>query len=65
VKIIMYKTIVLLVVLHECESLCLPLREEHKLKKMRRLFGPEWDEVMRGRRKLHNEELVIHTFHRI
>jgi hypothetical protein len=24
---------------------------------LRRIFGPKWDEIMRGWRKLHNEEL--------
>jgi hypothetical protein len=38
------------------------LREEHRLRVfenrvLRRIFGPKRDEVMGGRRKLHNEEL--------
>jgi len=38
------------------------LREERRLrvfenKVLRRIFGPKWDEVTRGWRKLHNEEL--------
>jgi hypothetical protein len=42
--------------------LSLTVREEHKLrvfenKLMRRIFGPKWDGVTRGWRKLHNEEL--------
>jgi hypothetical protein len=62
VKIKIYKTIILLVVLYECETLSLTLREEHRL----RVFG---NRVVRGRlgpkrfeetgvwRKLHNKEL--------
>jgi hypothetical protein len=41
-------------VLYECETWSLPLREEHRL---RRIFGPKRDEVIGGWRKLHNEEL--------
>jgi hypothetical protein len=42
--------------------LSLTLREEHRLRVfenrvLRRIFGPKRDEVMRGWRKLHNEEL--------
>jgi hypothetical protein len=38
------------------------LREEHRLKvfenrMLRRIFGPKSDDVIGGRRKLHNEEL--------
>jgi hypothetical protein len=40
----------------------LTLREEHRLRVfenrvLRRIFGPKRDEVTRGWRKLHNEEL--------
>jgi hypothetical protein len=35
--------------------------EEHRLRvfetRMLRIFGPKWDEVMGGRRKLHHMEL--------
>jgi hypothetical protein len=42
--------------------LSLTLREEHRLRVfenrvLRRIFGPNRDELMRGLRKLHNEEL--------
>jgi hypothetical protein len=45
VKIGIYKTIILLVVLYGCETQSLTLREEHKLrvfenKVLRRIFGP-------------------------
>jgi hypothetical protein len=62
VKIKIYKTIILPVVLYGCEMLSLMLREEHRLRVfgnrvLRRIFGPERDEVTGGWRKLHNEEL--------
>jgi hypothetical protein len=57
-----YKTIILPVILYECKTWSLTLREEHRLrvfenKVLRRIFGPKRDEVMGGWRKLHNEEL--------
>jgi hypothetical protein len=33
------------------------LREQHRLRVIRRIFGPKRDEVTGGWRKLHNEEL--------
>jgi hypothetical protein len=50
------------VVLYECESWSLTLREEHRPKifenrVLRRIFGPKRDEVTGRWRKLHNEEL--------
>jgi hypothetical protein len=62
VKIKIYKTIILPVVLYGCETLPLTLREEHRLRVfenrvLRTIFGPKRDEVTRGWRKLHNEEL--------
>jgi hypothetical protein len=35
----------------------LTLREKHRLRVLRRLFGPKKDEETGGWRKLHNEEL--------
>jgi hypothetical protein len=35
----------------------LTVREDHKLKVLRRIFGPKRDGVMGGWRKLHNKEL--------
>jgi hypothetical protein len=66
VKIITYKTKVLLVVLYGCETLSLILTEEHGLTAfetsvLRRIFGPWRDKVMGDWRKLHNEEL--HNMH--
>jgi hypothetical protein len=45
-----------------CETSFLTLREEHRLRVfenrvLRRIFGPNRDEVTGGWRKLHNEEL--------
>jgi hypothetical protein len=62
VKVKIYKTIILPVVLCGCETCSLTLREEHRLRVfenrvLRRIFGPRRDEVMGEWRKLHNEEL--------
>jgi hypothetical protein len=61
-KIRIYKTIVLPVVLYGCETWSLTLREEHRLRVfenrvLRRIFGPKKDEVTGEWKKLHNEEL--------
>jgi hypothetical protein len=50
------------VVLYQCETWSLTVREEHKLRvfenrKLRRIFGPKREGVTGGWRKLHNEEL--------
>jgi hypothetical protein len=55
--------VILPLVLYGCETWSLTLREEHRLRVfenrvLRRIFGPKRDEVMGGRRKLHNEELL-------
>jgi hypothetical protein len=62
IKIRIYRTIILPVVLYGCETWSLTLREEHRLRVfenrvLRRIFGPRRDEVTGDRRKLHNEEL--------
>jgi hypothetical protein len=61
-KIRIYETIILPVVLYGCETWSLKLREEHRLRVfenrvLRRVFGPKRDEVTGEWRKLHNEEL--------
>jgi len=61
-KIKIYRTVILPVVLYGCETWSLTLREERKLSVfenmvLRRMFGPRRDEVMREWRRLHNEEL--------
>jgi hypothetical protein len=62
VKIKIYRTIMLPVVLYGCESWSLTLREERRLrvfenKVLRRVFGPKRDEVTGEWRRLHNKEL--------
>ena len=62
VKIKIYRTIILPVVLYGCETWSLTLREERKLRVfenmvLRRIFGPRRDEVTVEWRRLHNEEL--------
>jgi hypothetical protein len=61
-KIKIYRTIILPVVLYGCETLSLTLREEYRLRVfenrvLRRIFGPKRDEVTREWRKLNNGEL--------
>jgi hypothetical protein len=60
IKIRIYKTMVLPVVLYGCETWSLTLKEEHRLRvfenrMLRRMLKRE--EVTGGWRKLHNEEL--------
>ena len=43
-KIMVYRSIIL-PVLYVCETWSLTLREEHRLRVFRRIFGPERDEV--------------------
>ena len=62
IKIKIYRTVILLVVLYGCETWSLTLREERRLRMfeirvLRVLFGPKRDEVTGEWRKLHNEEL--------
>jgi hypothetical protein len=64
VKVKIYKTVILSVVLDECETWSVTLRAEHRLKLfenrvLRRIFRPKRDEVTGERRKLHSEELHI------
>jgi hypothetical protein len=61
-KIKIYRTIILPVVMYGYETWSLTLREERKLRVfdnnvLRRIFGPKRDEVTGEWRKLHNEEL--------
>jgi hypothetical protein len=62
VKVNIYKTIILPVVLYGCETWSLTLREEHRWRVfenrvLRRIFGRKRDEVTGEWRKLHSEEL--------
>jgi hypothetical protein len=61
-KIKIYGTIILPIVLYGCETWSLTLREERGLRvfenrMLRRAFGPKRDKVTGEWRKLHNEEL--------
>jgi hypothetical protein len=62
VKIKIYKTVILPVVLYEYETWSFTLREEHRLRVfenrvVRRIFGSKRDKVTGDLRKLHDEEL--------
>jgi hypothetical protein len=62
IKIKIYRTIILPVVLYGCETWSLTFCEERRLRVfenrvLRRVFGPKRDEVAGERRKLHKEEL--------
>jgi len=59
-KIKIYRTLILPVVLYGCETWSLTLREERRLRVfenrvLRRVFGPKRDEITGEWRKLHNE----------
>jgi len=61
-KIKIYRTIILPVVLYGCETWSLTMREKRRLRVfenrvLRRVFGPKRDEVTEELRKLHDEEL--------
>jgi hypothetical protein len=61
-KIRIYRTIILTVVLYGCETWSLTLREKHRLRVfenrvLRRVFGPKRDKVRGKWRKRHNDEL--------
>ena len=63
-KIKIYRTIILPVVLYGCETWSMTLREERRLRVfenrvLRRIFGSKRDEVTGEWKKLHNEELNI------
>jgi hypothetical protein len=58
-KVKIYRTVILPVVLYGCETWSLTLREEHKLSvsenRVLRIFGPKMEEDG-SRRKFHNDE---------
>jgi hypothetical protein len=61
IKIKIYKTVILPVVLYECETWSFTLGEEHRLmvfekRVLRKIFGPKMEEDGSWR-KLHNDEL--------
>jgi hypothetical protein len=62
-KIKIYRTIILPVVVYGCETWSLTLREERRLhvfenRVLRRIFAPKRDKVTGEWRKLHNKELI-------
>ena len=62
IKIKIYRTVILPVVLYGCDTWSLTLREEHKLRVfenrvLRKMSGSKKDEVTGEWRKLHNDEL--------
>ena len=57
INIQIYRTVILPVLLYGCETWLLTLREERRLRVLRRIFGPKRDEVIGEWEKLHNEEL--------
>jgi hypothetical protein len=62
IKLRIYKTIMLPMVLYESETWSLTLREGHRLRLyqnrvLRRIAGTRRDEMAGGWRQLHNEEL--------
>jgi hypothetical protein len=64
VKVKIYKTTILPVVLYGCETLSLTLGEEHRMRVfenrvIRRISGPKRNEVTGKWRMLHSEELHI------
>jgi hypothetical protein len=64
VKIKIYKTIILPVGLHGCETWSLTKREEHRLRVfenrvLRRIFGPRRDEVTGGWKKKYVSGITI------
>jgi hypothetical protein len=61
-KIKIYRSIILPVVLYGCETWSLTLREDHRLRvfenrMLRRIFGPKRDDLTGEWSRLHNEEL--------
>jgi hypothetical protein len=61
VKVKIYKTIILPVVLYGCETWSLILRDEHRLmvfenRVLKKIFGPKRDEVTGEWRKLHTNQ---------
>jgi hypothetical protein len=70
-KIKIYRIIFLLLVVYGCGTWSLTLREERRLRVfenrvLRRIFGPNRNEVIGEWRKLHNEELhALYSSHNI
>jgi hypothetical protein len=70
IKVKIYKTVILPVVLYGCETWSLTLREEHRLRVcenrvLRRIFVTKKDEVMREQRSCTVGSFLICTHHQI
>jgi hypothetical protein len=68
VKVRIYKTIILPVVLYGCETWSLTIREEHKLRMfenrvLRRIFGPNRAGVTEGVKSCITRSFIISTLH--
>jgi hypothetical protein len=66
-KIKIYRTVILPVVLYGCETWSLALREEHRLRVfenrvLRKIFGPKRDVVTGEWRKMHNGGEVYNLY---
>jgi hypothetical protein len=62
IKIKMYRSMILPVVVYGCETWSVTLKDEHRLRVfnnrvLRKIFGSKRDDVTRSWGKLHNEEL--------
>ena len=70
-KVNTYKTIILIVVLYDCETWSLTLREEQRFrvfknKVLRKIFGTKREEITGEWRKLHNADLhTLYSSHNI
>jgi hypothetical protein len=69
-KVKIYKTIILSVVLYGYETWCLTLREEHRLRVfenrvLRGIFRPKRDEITGEIRRLHNGYFIFCAHHQI
>jgi hypothetical protein len=67
-KVKIYKTIILPVVLYGCETWSVTLRQVHRLRLfenrvLRKIFGPKRDDVMGERKTLYNGENFIICAH--
>jgi hypothetical protein len=68
VKIKIYKTIILSVVLYGCGAWSFTLRGERRFRvfvkrMLRKIFGPKKEEIKGGWRKLHIACFIIHDVH--
>jgi hypothetical protein len=63
VKVRIYKTVILPVVLCGCETWSVTLREEHKM--IRKILGPKRDEVMGGEEHCKTRSFIICTLRQV